>query len=99
LKSLLLSVALVAAAYAGSASAAAPVSVALKTPLAKHTQLVKGDTAWECGESQCQTTVVSIETDSWQACRALVRTVGPVTSYGTLDPKALAKCNGESAAK
>ena len=99
MKILIVSFALAAAAIAGQASAQAAVTATLQTPLAKHAQFVKGDTAWVCGDSQCQASVVSTETDTWQSCKQLVRTVGAVTAYGTLDAKALAKCNAEAASK
>ena len=85
-------------AYAGYA-AAAPVSATLKAPVAKHTQFVRGETAWVCDQTQCTVTVGTVDTDGWMACRDLMRTVGAVASYGTLDAKGIAKCNGEPAPK
>jgi hypothetical protein len=82
-----------AAAAFASGAVAAPFTATLQTPLTQHLQLVRNDTVWVCAESQCQANTTSIDTDSWQACRNLARRVGPISAYGDLDAKALAKCN------
>jgi hypothetical protein len=85
------------AALAVSAAAQAQaqaVTATLATPLPKPRRLVVESTVWNCAESECKV-VVGAEAVSWQACKALVRIVGPVSAYSGLDADKLARCNAK----
>jgi hypothetical protein len=85
-------------AFAGAVQAQA-VTATLRAPLPKPRHLVIDATVWECRDSQCTATLANQETDTWQACKALVRRTGAVAAFAALTEADLAKCNGAPAAK
>jgi hypothetical protein len=93
MKSFALILAIALAGAAGQASDAGQFTATLKTPLTEPKTVVRGQTAWRCGQAECRATVVADDTRNWRACRDLVRAVGAVSAYGALDAAALAKCN------
>lgn len=94
----ILAAAVMALAFAGAAQAQA-VTATLATPLPKPRQVIVETTIFECKDNACKTVTSNQESGTWQTCKALVRRTGPVSAFAALDPAALAKCNGEPAAK
>lgn len=84
---------------ASAASAATDLTATLRSPVKSSTNFVREQTAWICEKDQCRATVTGVDSETWLACRQLVRKLGPVSAYGVLDATALAKCNGEQASK
>ena len=84
-----------AAAFAGAPAFADSVLVAqLQSPLSAPTKVVAGGAAWRCEASACRAEATSDRTLTIDACRALAKAVGPVTSYGDgFDAARLAKCD------
>lgn len=85
-----------ALAFAGSAFADGRASATLATSLGSPSKVIAGGAVWNCAESACVSAVAPDDAQTVDACKALVRKVGPVTAYGEskpLDEKALAKCN------
>ncbi len=81
------------AAVAGTAVAAAPLTAVLTTPVASPTNFVAEGTAWVCAGPACAAKTMGPDSASWLGCKALVRSMGPVSAYGALDADKLAKCN------
>ena len=86
-----------AAVPAAAAAAGGELTATLQSPLTKAAYIVRDQTAWSCEKDQCRATAVGQDANSWLACKALVRRVGPVSAYGSLDAEALAKYNKEGA--
>lgn len=84
---------------ASAASAATDLTATLRSPVKSSTTFVREQTAWTCEKDQCRATATGDDSGTWSACRQLVRKLGPVSAYGSLDATALARCNGEQASK
>ena len=57
-------------------------SAALAKPVARATQVIAGGVVWSCKEQTCSGPATADRTFSVSACKALVKEVGAVTSYG-----------------
>jgi hypothetical protein len=83
---------------AGSAFAAGSpaVSATLKAPVESKHIIAEGG-FFECNGTNCVATETTNRTSGPAACRALVKVVGAVESFGTaakpLKPEQVAKCN------
>ena len=83
---------------AGSAFAEDTAHATLKTPVSTETHAVAGGATWLCFGSSCATTSETIgATLSVWSCKALVRSVGPVTAYSlngnSLTADQIERCN------
>lgn len=92
----------VLSALAGAALADGPARADLVTPIAKPIDLIAGDGYWRCQGSTCASGAATDQSLSIEACRTIVKAVGPVTAYvvggGSLRPAALARCNAAAPA-
>jgi hypothetical protein len=85
-------------AFAGSAFAEGPVSAKLAAPAPKAVAIVAEGAIFNCAGTSCYAAEAPTRANSVLACKAVVKKVGPVASFGaankTLSAEELAKCNG-----
>jgi hypothetical protein len=85
-------------AFAGSAFAEGAVSATLSAPAPKAVKIVAEGAIFDCAGTSCLAAEAPTRANSVLACKAVVKKVGPVASFGagnkTLSADQLAKCNG-----
>lgn len=88
-------------AFAGTAFAEGAVSATLSQPVTKTVSIVAEGAIFNCAGSSCYAAEAPTRANSTLACKAVVKKVGPVTTFGagnkTLSAADLAKCNGVAA--
>jgi len=98
LKSFALAAAMSLAAFAVAHADGSFANANLASPVAKPTQVIAGGAVWTCDGASCRAPATSDRTLSVSACKALVREVGPVTTYGVdkslLSKDELTRCDG-----
>ena len=87
-----------ALAMTGSAAFAADVVTAKpQRPLSEPIRVIAGGAIFACAADSCVAAAPTSETYAPAACKALVATVGPLASFGSVrrkfDPQRLAGCN------
>ena len=89
--------AVVSLAFASAAFAAPPVTAILQTPVEAPKRVAAGGAIWACEGTTCVSGGASNDSAQVPVCRALVRKVGPVTSYASsrraIEGEDLARCN------
>ena len=98
LKTFLIAASLTLAVTSAAHADAAFANASLAKPVAKTTQVIAGGAVWTCEGDACRAPATSDRTRSVSSCKALVREVGPVKSYGvekqTLTTEELTRCDG-----
>lgn len=88
-------------AFAGSAFAEGAVSATLAAPASKPVKIVAEGAIFNCANTACYAAEAPTRANSVLACKAVVKKVGAVASFGagnkTLSADELAKCNGVAA--
>lgn len=84
-------------ACAAPAFAGLPVTATLAAPVDRETRPIAGDVVWRCAADSCATQQAIRATVSVNTCKAIARSVGPVTAFQgggiTLSADELTRCN------